>query len=342
MDKYIYFLLTVCLFLLSGCQTARTDSQPAEEAEVHEPLPMETFMGNRGRVTEDENYYYILTNGHLHLIDKNTWQVEKACWDPLCSHDGSCLYSGWLDSIINVQGEILGIFSPFSDYYDLNTIYRINTKDMVAEKYLTLDNRVGKLSILDGTSAAYYWSDDVENEGGYGLLQVKKKELEPMSGNILQMYMDDDWYYILEQGMRFYRVNRTTLQQMPLASLIGGSFVIEGDRIYYPFYDAKKRQIDLYKMDKDGTEKELLLKNVSLFEVYEGHIFYLREQKQQDCMELYRYDCPTGEEFLIAEQVDYEFYILPGAERLVIRRGDEYSTIRFDGSDLQTLMEDSF
>ena len=98
----------------------------------------------------------------------------------------------------------------------------------------------------------------------------------------------------------------------------------------------------MYKMDKDGTEKELLLKNVSLFEVYEGHIFYLREQKQQDCMELYRYDCPTGEEFLIAEQVDYEFYILPGAERLVIRRGDEYSTIRFDGSDLQTLMEDSF
>lgn len=340
MDKYICLLLAVCLFLLSGCQAAQTGSLPEEE--TYDPLPLETFMGNSGRVTEDENYYYILTNGHMHLIDKTTWQVEKACWDPLCSHDGSCLYSGWVSEIVNVQGEILVVFSPFSSYYDVNTIYRINTEDMVAQAYLSLDNRVSGLSVLDGVSAAYHWIDDVENKSGYGLLTVKGKQTEPMSGDILQMYMDEDWYYFLGQGMNFYRINRITLQQIPLVSYIAGRFVIEGDRIYYPLYDAKKRQTDLYVMKKDGTGKERLLEKVYSFEVYEDQIFYLKQQSQAESMEMYRYDCLTGENDLIAERVDSGFDVLPGAKRLVIHRGDEYSTIRFDGSDLQALMEDSF
>lgn len=325
-------LILVLSILLTGCSTEKSILE--NTAEGHIPTPLEAYNGNEGMVAEDEKYYYLATTFRLYAIDKETWEVQKACRDAMCSHKMDCTYSGMPESVVNVGGNIFLTYSPSSNYFSEHQLYRLNPLSMELEAVYEDEFDIGGLQNYED-QLLYAWLDNESAKSGVKLLNPETGASVQIADKSARIRYDDSYFYInTANECALYRLSKDLQNRELLSSDIVSAIQLDGEYLYYTYYDAENAVITLGRMTKDGKETESLVPGVwNWFHVYQGKVYYT-DQKTND---LFVMDLKTRESTRLAEKITFMFYLLPGADKLIINQDGTYSCMNLDGSGLKEL-----
>ncbi len=329
-------LILAALLLSAGCRGEKPVLENTGEG--YAPSALAEYGGNEGRIAEDDRFYYLLTDFRLYLIDKNTWEVQKACRDAMCAHEGTCAYSGMPEYVINVNGNILLTYKNMLGYFNENVIYRLNPVTLQLDEVYESESMMGSLKNYED-QLAYNWIDQETSKSGTCLLNPWTGECTELSDKAARVRYDDSYFYLntVNDG-GLYRLSRD-LQDMKLLDSNQVSAVqLDGDYLYYTYYDSEYAAVTLGRMAKDTQEVEMLVPDVwNWFHVYQGKVYYT-DQKADDLLVL---NLDTGESRVLAEKVSLMFYLIPGEDKLIINQDGTYSCMNLDGSGLKELLYES-
>ncbi len=327
-------LLMMLSILLTGCSGEKPILENMNRE--HIPTALEVYNGNGGMVAEDEQYYYLVTAFRLYAIHKETWEVQKACRDAMCAHDMDCAYSGMPVSVVNVNGNMLLAYSNrgIDNYYDEKSLYRLDTLTMELEEVYQNEFTLSGLQNCE-EQLIYSWYDNEGAKSGTRLLNLHTGENIQLADKGARIRYDDSYFYIntINEG-GLYRLSRDMQEKVLLDNRQVSAMQLEGEYVYYTYYDPEYAAVTLGRMTKDRKEMEVLVPGVwNWFHVYQGKVYYTEQKTNNLCV----LNLETEENACLAENVTFMFYLLPGADKLIINQDGTYSSMNLDGSGLKEL-----
>lgn len=211
---------------------------------------------NTGYMVEDKNYIYDLWQPGGIKINKKTFETSWIDKDPTSPHDNGDIssISAALTSIFN--GNIF--FINDASLFD----YNIKTNDINQSSLL---GSAWNIKLCNNKALLFYTKSVLLQD----LLTNKKRVILNDTTEPDKSYLDSDYLYYVNFEMQFYRVNLTTLKKEKLTSDKVQFFEVIGNNIYYNDSNG-----NLYKSNKDGSNKMLLANKVNDFNIIDGKIYY--------------------------------------------------------------------
>lgn len=173
---------------------------------------------------------------------------------------------------------VLGDWVYFTNYNRDFYLYRMRMDG--TQKQLVLQEQVTNLNIVGDW---IYYCSMKQTGGRYdGLCKVRldgTQRTQLRTGSYNWLYAEGDWLYFSERklGGKIERIKTDGTQHSVLCSETCAEPVVLGDRI---FYHTENRG-DIYSMNKDGSDRKLLMTNSAGGSLYEmtatgGYIYALR------------------------------------------------------------------
>lgn len=242
------------------------------EKTQHNDTTFDNLPGNLGQVAEnDENYFVITTQSNVFVINKQTGKVSPACSNAACSHkDGVCVYNHGVECIKNYEGKILLICKDGDNLSNyLPAIYELNPDTYELTVFKKLDNPV-------------YYFEFYEN---YLIYSYADYEKEDFGWNVKDLSTGEERQLLDRNSLRHY-------------------FGIK-DRFIY----LTTTEYELYRINLDNGEKEVIVKNCMDVVLYKDKLYYNRFNSQHGKFGLCSASIDgTSEKMLIGKITAFQIY----------------------------------
>ncbi|MBQ7431949.1 MAG: hypothetical protein IJV50_00545 [Lachnospiraceae bacterium] len=324
--------LGVCLCVLGGCQQAGTIHAVKERKSTE----LEQYYGNCGSLAEDDSSYYLVSeDSRLYVIDKEIFAVRPACRDALCLHDGGCAYSGKVDSVVNVQGQIFVSFAGMAECYEPNSIYCLNPITLTASKVYEAKQPIMILQNDRDHLRCTWQSVDGSQSGVWSIYPQTGERTELLDEYMYALSGQNDQYlYAVNQDGIALQIDLDTGEKKRISPLKLNNIQLDQGNLYAEWYNGEQGWIELIQLGADGQKAETLLTNVYSCQVWQGRVFY-----QNGDNALAVYDIATDQAQVLLENISPRFYVLPGAEKLIAIQENRYICMNMDGSEPFLLFE---